>query len=179
MRRCARSDRDGRGNIGRRVVRYATGMSGRGLGVKRARKSVVSRELEIATRTRRRGSTVVCDDAGGEEKKKKKYTHRYTSDERTRGCVPRRGSSSFPTPLARSFRAASDAVASATTPHSTRRCDVVDGVSSHRRRACGANEFFPSHRAITGVGDRGAAGARGDVGGEDDDDGWAFGTGRA
>lgn len=50
--------------------------------VKRARKSVVSRELESATRTRRRGSTVVCDDAGGEEKKKKKYTHRYTSDER-------------------------------------------------------------------------------------------------
>ena len=57
----------GRGNIGRRVVRYAMGEGW----VKRARKSVVSRELEIATRTRRRGSTVACDDAGGEEKKKK------------------------------------------------------------------------------------------------------------
>lgn len=142
-------DRDA-GNIGRRVVRY-TGME-EGW-VKRARKSVA--RVERASERASVGADRRClRRRRGEKKRRNKNTHRYSrTNERVDGQSSYRVAVLLRFPrLSRILRAAGDAVASATTPHSTRRRDVVDGVSSHRRRACGANEFFPSHRAIDRVG---------------------------
>lgn len=154
---------------------------GRGLGRAREEKRRACMEWNArvgADRRRRR-----CVRRRGYGKKRKKIP--VVGSANARGAWMDRvytasRSSPFPTPLACHSCRQCDAVASATTPHSTRRRDVVDGVSSHRRRACGANEFFLSHerhharrRSRTRASDR----AR-DVGVEDDDDGWAFGTER-